>query len=40
MGWCNDVNNSKYYNRKIIIKKILNMKKCLEKIINMIINFN
>ncbi len=31
MGWCDDI-ESKQYNKRILIKKILNMKNCLEKI--------
>ena len=30
MGWCNDV-NSKYYNRKIIIKKNIKHEKMFRK---------
>ena len=33
MGWCNDI-NSKHYNKLINIKKKLNMKDFIEKIIN------
>ena len=35
MGWCDDSAHKKY-NKLIKIEKILNMKKCLEKMKNMI----
>ena len=34
MGWCDDIKNSKYNKLIRILKKKLNMKKCIEKIIN------
>ena len=37
MGWCDDIKNKKYYNKLISIKKELNMKKCIEKTLNMIL---
>ena len=36
MGWCDDKKNKKSYNKLIKIKKKLNMKNFIEKIINMI----
>ena len=36
MGWCDDINFPKKYNKLIKIKKKLNMKNLIEKIINMI----
>ena len=39
MGWCNNVFDTKNYNKLINIKKFLNMKNFLGKITNMIILF-
>ena len=35
MGWCNDINNKKKYNKLVKISKILNTKKCIVMTISM-----
>ena len=39
MSWCDDTSFAKHYNKLIKIKKKLNMKNFLEKIISMILLF-